>query len=70
MGTCGLVGQIGVYAGWTADVASGAKPAITPFDWAGLGLISFVLPAILTLLIALPLRKKNWIRENDLKLDL
>ena len=70
MGTCGLVGQIGIYAGWAAGVASDAKPAITPFDWAGLGLISFVLPAILTSLIALPLRKKNWIRENDLKLDL
>lgn len=29
MGTCGLVGPIGVYAGWVADVASGAKAAIT-----------------------------------------
>lgn len=47
MGTCGFVGQIGVYAGWVNDVASGAKAAITSFDWAGLILISFVLPAIL-----------------------
>ena len=34
MGTCGLVGQIGVYTGWVADVASGAKDAITFMDWA------------------------------------
>ena len=44
MGTCGLVGQIGVYTGWVADVASGAKAGITAFDWAGLLLVSFVLP--------------------------
>ncbi len=70
MGTCGLVGQIGVYTGWVSDVASGAKAAITPWDWAGLILICFVLPAVLTQLIALPLRKMGWIKENDLKLDL
>ena len=45
MGTCGLVGQIGVYAGWVADVAAGTKAAITAMDWIGLILISFVLPA-------------------------
>lgn len=70
MGTCGFVGQIGVYTGWLSDVASGAKEAITAFDWAGLVLICFVLPAIITPLIALPLRKIGWIKENDLKLDL
>ena len=47
MGTCGLVGQIGVYTGWVADVASGAKAGITAFHWAGLLLVSFVLPAVL-----------------------
>ncbi len=70
MGTCGLVGQIGVYTGWVSDVANGAKAAITAWDWAGLILICFVLPAVLTQLIALPLRKIGWIKENDLKLDL
>lgn len=35
MGTCGLVGQIGVYTGWLADVAAGTRAAVTPFDcWA------------------------------------
>ena len=70
MGTCGLVGQIGVYTGWVSDVASGAKAAVTGMDWLGLVLISFVLPAVLTWLIAIPLRKWGWIKDGDLKLDL
>ena len=70
MGTCGLVGQIGVYTGWVNDVASGAKAAITGMDWLGLVLISFVLPAVLTWLIAIPLRKWGWIKDGDLKLEL
>ncbi len=70
MGTCGFVGQIGVYTGWVNDVASGAKAAITGFDWLGLILISFVLPAVLTWLFAIPLRNWGWIKDGDLKLDL
>jgi uncharacterized membrane protein len=70
MGTCGLVGQIGLYTGWVNDVASGAKTGITGFDWLGLALICFILPAVLTPLIAMPLRKSGWIRPGDLKLDL
>ena len=70
MGACGLVGQIGVYTGWVNDVASGAKAAVTGMDWLGLVLISFVLPAVLTWLIAIPLRKWGWIKDGDLKLDL
>ena len=70
MGTCGLVGQIGVYTGWLADIEVGTKAAITATDWLGLVLICFVLPAILSWLIALPLRNWGWIGENDLKLDL
>lgn len=68
MGTCGFVGQIGVYIGWVQDVASGAKEAITSFDWAGLILICFVLPAVLCTLFGWLLRKIGWIKENDLKL--
>ncbi len=69
MGTCGLVGQIGVYSGWVQDVAQGTKSAITVMDWLGLILVCFVLPAVLTWLFAIPLRKIGWIRENDLKLE-
>ena len=69
MGTCGLVGQIGVYTGWINDIAAGSKAAITAFDWIGLLLVSFVLPAVLSLLVCNFLRRIGWIRENDLKLD-
>ncbi len=69
MGTCGLVGQIGVYTGWVNDIASGIKAAIVPMDWIGLVLISFILPALLTWLISIPLRKIGWIKAGDLKLD-
>lgn len=68
MGTCGLVGQIGVYSGWVADVASGAKEAITGMDWLGLILICFVLPAILAPLINAGCRKLGWVKDGDLTL--
>ena len=69
MGTCGLVGQIGVYTGWLDDIAAGTKTAIVPMDWVGLILICFVLPAVLTLLFAFFLRKWGWIKDGDLKLQ-
>ena len=69
MGTCGLVGPIGVYAGWVADVASGAKAAITAMDWAAMVLICFLRPGVLTWAFGLVLRRVGWIREGDLKLD-
>lgn len=69
MGTCGLVGQIGVYTGWLNDIAAGTKAAILPKDWVGLILICFVLPAVLTLLFAFFLRKWGWIKGGDLKLQ-
>lgn len=68
MGTCGLVGQIGVYTGWVNDVANGTKAAITAFDWIGLLLICFLLPAILCPLFTVLLKKMGWIKEGDLKL--
>ena len=69
MGTCGLVGQIGVYTGWLNDIAAGTKAAILPMDWVRLILICFVLPAVLTLLFAFFLRKWGWIKDGDLKLQ-
>ena len=68
MGTCGFVGQIGVYTGWINDIAAGAKQAVTWIDWLGLILISFVLPACLTWGFGWICRKIGWIREGDLKL--
>lgn len=68
MGTCGLVGQIGVYTGWANDVASGAKAAITSMDWIGLILVSFILPAIISLAVHMFVKKQGWVKEGDLKL--
>lgn len=69
MGTCGLVGQIGVYTGWLYDIASGTKTSITAMDWTGLLLVCFVLPAVLSEVFCLIMRKLDLIKENDLKLD-
>ena len=69
MGTCGLVGQIGVYTGWMNEIAEGSRTAITTSDWTDLILISAVLPAILTPLVALVFRRMRWINKGDLKID-
>ena len=73
MGTCGLCGQLGIWTGWVnpSDVAlaNGAAAIVpTAFDWAGLILISFVLPAVLTWAFGLFFRKIGWIKEGDLTL--
>ena len=70
MGTCGFVGQIGVYTGWVNDVVAGTKAAITAVDWIGLIVVSFIVPAIVSWLVSLLLRKVGWIKENDFKLEL
>jgi uncharacterized membrane protein len=59
MGTSGLVGQVGTLAamGSNADV------------WMKIALMHFLLPALLTLLIAWPLRRMGWITPGDLKVD-
>lgn len=64
MGTCGLVGPIGVYTGW---VEGGY--AATAMDWIGMALICVVLPAVLSWSICFLLRRIGWIKENDLKLN-
>lgn len=60
MGTCGLVGPIGVYTA----MGGGSKM------WLGILLVCFVLPAVLTLIFGEVLRKIGWIKFGDLKLDL
>ena len=68
MGTCGMCGPIGVITGWFTPGEGIA--AITPgvMDWIGLALICIVLPAVITPLINLPLKKLGWVKEGDLKL--
>ncbi|MDE5898926.1 MAG: PTS sugar transporter subunit IIC, partial [Treponemataceae bacterium] len=73
MGTCGLVGQIGVITGWyspsAAAVANGAS-AVQPglFQWLGLLLVCFILPGVISWALGLLLRRIGWIGEGDLKL--
>ncbi len=59
MGTCGLCGPIGVWTGWTFPTA---------FDWTGLVLVCFILPAILCAVFGYIFRKTGWIKAGDLKL--
>lgn len=60
MGTCGLVGPIGIY---TAMPDGGARM------WASILLICFVIPAILTPILGEILRKMGWIKDGDMRLD-
>ncbi|MBO5306345.1 MAG: PTS sugar transporter subunit IIC [Clostridia bacterium] len=59
MGTCGLVGPIGVI-----DATENPDAMM----WIGLLLVCIVLPAILSLAFSELLRKIGWIKENDMKL--
>ena len=52
-----------------ADVANGTKAAITAWDWVGLLLISFVLPAVLTGVIGWGFKKAKLFADEDLKLE-
>lgn len=73
MGTCGLCGQIGIWTGWIspseAAISRGAV-AISPtaFDWAGLLLICFVLPAVLCPIINALFVKIGWVKYSDMKI--
>ncbi|MDY5483913.1 MAG: PTS transporter subunit IIC [Otoolea sp.] len=62
MGTCGLVGPIGIY---TAMQSSGSSAM-----WPGIVMVCFILPAILTLIFGALCRRAGWIKDGDLKLDL
>ena len=63
MGTCGLVGPLGILTATPADARNW-------FFWLGLLLVCFVLPALLSLAFAWVLRRIGWIRDGDLKLEL
>ena len=61
MGTCGLVGPIGLVS---AESFGGAM------SWIGLILVCFVLPGLLSWLFALVMRRMGLIKAGDTKLDL
>ncbi len=64
MGTCGLVGQIGIYTGWVE-----MGKTITAMDWINLVLLCFILPGVICWLLGLLCRRIGWIKEGDLKLE-
>ena len=68
MGTCGFVGQIGIYTGWINDTTNGTKAAITLMDWTALVMICFVLPAFVCPLINMLLERIGWVESEDMKL--
>ena len=70
MGTCGMVGPIGVISGWFSPVAEGAAVMMPgAMDWVGLVLICLVLPGVLSWLINLGLRKLGWVKDGDMTLS-
>ena len=64
MGSAGLVGQISAY---TSMLEAGTNSTMAI---ALIVLMHFVLPAIITLLISEFMRKKNWIKAGDMKLNI
>ena len=63
MGTAGLVGQIMTYQ--TMAPVEGSTLVLIK-----IAVIQIVLPAIVTLVVSEFMRKKNWIKPGDMKLDL
>lgn len=75
MGTCGMVGPIGVITGWLSPVQPAfdlGKQAITPgiWEWFSLLMICIILPAVITYFLGGIFRKKGYIKDGDLKLKL
>lgn len=64
MGTAGLVGQFGTITAMAEAGRGGPKVYLYIL------ILHFLLPGILTLVIAVPLRKWGWIKEGDLKLEI
>lgn len=64
MGTCGLVGPIGVYTGW---VETGKQIMLS--DWMGMILICIILPSVICFALGALFRKIGWIGEGDLTLS-
>ena len=70
MGTCGLVGPLGVYTGWIDELEKGARLSITATDITALVLICFILPALISLLVSYLCKKYGLFTDEDMKLDL
>lgn len=60
MGTSGLVGQIGTFT----------DMGFTGYTLFAVLLLHFILPGLLSYCIYVPMRKKGWVKDEDLKLDI
>ena len=68
MGTCGMLGPIGLILGWLSP--ENAYPyEVTTLNWIGLVLICFVLPAVLSFVFNEVLRKIGLVKDGYMKLD-
>ncbi len=82
MGTSGLVGPIGMIVGWfgPSEAAVAAEQGqlgvnfATAYagasSWIGLFVVAIVVPVVVTLLVSELMRKRNWIKAGDYKLEL
>lgn len=68
MGTCGLLGPIGMILGWY-DKTNGYTADVTALNWIGLILICFILPAVLSFIINEILRKIGLVKDGYMKLE-
>ncbi len=68
MGTCGLLGPIGIILGWFSP-ENGYPYEVSVLNWIGLVLVCFVLPAVLSLIFNEIMRKMGWIKDGDMKLE-
>lgn len=68
MGTCGLLGPIGIILGWL-DPANGYPETVGVMDWLGIALICFILPAVISYVIYLPMRRLSIIKDGDMRLE-
>lgn len=69
MGTCGLLGPIGMILGWISP-ENGYPTDVTALNWIGLALVCFILPALLSILFNELLRKIGWVKDGDMKLEM
>lgn len=63
MGTAGLVGPFETY---TAMVAAGVEPVIVMLE---IFLMHFILPTVIAFAVSEAMRKLNWIKRGDMRLD-
>lgn len=67
MGTCGLLGPIGMILGWYSP-ENGYPAEVTVLNWIGLILVCFVLPALISLILNEIFRKIGLVKDGYMKL--